>query len=78
VRRDGRTDWPRGHAAIADRRAMETLRDGRPTSEFMRFGDTVRIEAKGPDGRSLFGAIEQEVVDPDAALGPIRSLLPDA
>lgn len=77
ARKDGRIDWPRGHASIADRRAAEVLRDGRATTEFMHFGDTVRIEAKGPDGRSVFGAIEQEViavggmpVDPQRLLPP--------
>jgi fumarylacetoacetate (FAA) hydrolase len=28
----------------------------------MKFGDTIRIEMKGKDGESLFGAIEQEIV----------------
>jgi fumarylacetoacetate (FAA) hydrolase len=28
----------------------------------MRFGDTIRIEMKGSDGQSVFGAIEQRVV----------------
>ena len=28
----------------------------------MKFGDTIRIEMKGLDGRSLFGAIDQEIV----------------
>jgi fumarylacetoacetate (FAA) hydrolase len=28
----------------------------------MKYGDTIRIEMKGRDGLSLFGAIEQEVV----------------
>jgi fumarylacetoacetate (FAA) hydrolase len=28
----------------------------------MKFGDTIRIEMKGPSGESLFGAIEQEIV----------------
>jgi fumarylacetoacetate (FAA) hydrolase len=28
----------------------------------MKYGDTIRIEMKGIDGQSLFGAIEQEVV----------------
>jgi fumarylacetoacetate (FAA) hydrolase len=30
----------------------------------MRFGDTIRIEMKGKDGQSVFGAIEQRVVGP--------------
>jgi fumarylacetoacetate (FAA) hydrolase len=37
----------------------------------MKYGDTIRIEMKGRDGRSLFGAIEQEVV-PLADLGKKR------
>ena len=78
ARKDGRIDWPRGHAGIAERRAAETLRDGRPTTEFMRLGDTVRIEAKGPDGRSVFGAIEQEVMATDVATGPVQESLPGA
>jgi fumarylacetoacetate (FAA) hydrolase len=28
----------------------------------MKFGDTIRIEMKGKDGQSVFGAIEQKVV----------------
>jgi fumarylacetoacetate (FAA) hydrolase len=29
----------------------------------MKFGDTIRIEAKGKDGLSVFGAIDQKVVE---------------
>ncbi len=55
-------DWPKGYSCIAEKRAMETIQNGHATTEFMRFGDTIRIEMKGLDGTSLFGAIEQEVV----------------
>ena len=41
---------------------MEILLDGQPSTAFMQFGDTIRIEMKGADGQSIFGAIEQEVV----------------
>jgi fumarylacetoacetate (FAA) hydrolase len=41
---------------------METLQDGQPSTGFMKFGDQVRIEMKGRDGQSVFGAIEQKVV----------------
>ncbi len=58
----GRMEWPKGYGCIAEKRAMETLQDGKPATEFMKFGDTVRIEMKGKDGHSLFGAIEQEIV----------------
>ena len=27
----------------------------------MKFGDTIRIEMKGKDGQSVFGAIEQKI-----------------
>jgi fumarylacetoacetate (FAA) hydrolase len=30
----------------------------------MQFGDTIRIEMKGRDGLSVFGAIDQKVVAP--------------
>ena len=57
-----RIDWPKGFSCIAEKRAMETIQDGAATTEFMRFGDTIRIDMKGRDGVSVFGAIEQEVV----------------
>ena len=62
VEKKGRTDWPKGYSCIAEKRAMEILQNGQPSTEFMKFGDTIRIEMKGLDGHSLFGAIEQEVV----------------
>ena len=58
---DGRREWPRGYGCIAEKRAMETLQDGAPKTDYMRFGDGVRIEVKGKDGASVFGAIAQKV-----------------
>ncbi len=40
--------------------------DGQATTGYMKFGDTIRIEMKGRDGQSVFGAIDQEVVPPAA------------
>jgi fumarylacetoacetate (FAA) hydrolase len=54
-------DWSRGYSCIAEKRAIETIETGAPKTEFMKFGDTVRIDMKGSDGASLFGAIEQRV-----------------
>ena len=54
-------DWSRGYSCIAEIRAIETIEDGAPKTPFMQFGDTIRIEMKGRDGASLFGAIEQRV-----------------
>ncbi len=60
----GKTEWPKGYSCIAEKRAIETIQDGKPSTEFMKFGDTIRIEMKGKDGQSLFGAIEQTIVAP--------------
>ena len=62
-----RTEWPKGYSCIAEKRAMEIIQDGAATTEFMRFGDTIRLEMKGRDGASVFGAIEQEVVPTNPA-----------
>ena len=55
-------DWTRGYSCIAEKRAIETINDGKAKTEFMKFGDTIRIEAKGKDGVSVFGAIDQGIV----------------
>jgi fumarylacetoacetate (FAA) hydrolase len=55
-------DWSHGYSCIAEKRAIETIEDGKPKTEFMKFGDTIRIEAKGKDGMSVFGAIDQKIV----------------
>ncbi len=54
--------WPKGSNSIAEKRAMETLQDGKAATEYLRYGDTVRIEMKNAAGQSLFGAIEQEMM----------------
>jgi len=54
-------DWSRGYSCIAEKRAIETIESGAPKTEFMQPGDTIRIEMKGSDGQSVFGAIEQQV-----------------
>ncbi|WP_337921255.1 fumarylacetoacetate hydrolase family protein [Vibrio cholerae] len=51
-----------GYSCIAELRMIETLRDGEPKTSFMRFGDTVRIEMLNPQQQSIFGAIEQQVM----------------
>ena len=51
----------RGYACIAEQRSLETIEHGAPRTEFMRYGDTVRIEMLDERGASIFGAIEQRV-----------------
>ena len=57
-------DWRQGYSCIAEKRAVEAADTGQPTTRFMQFGDTLRIEVKGKNGQSLFGAIEQEITPP--------------
>ncbi|MDT9000110.1 fumarylacetoacetate hydrolase family protein [Paucibacter sp. APW11] len=52
----------RGVATIADKRALEIAKDGSASTEYMKFGDSLRLEIKGRDGLSVFGAIDQDVV----------------
>ncbi|HZD52667.1 MAG TPA: fumarylacetoacetate hydrolase family protein [Woeseiaceae bacterium] len=54
-------DRSRGSSCIAEKRLLETIEHGEARTPFMRFGDTVRIEMLDREGRSIFGAIEQQV-----------------
>ena len=51
-----------GSACIAERRGIETVDHGKATTSYMKFGDTVRIEMFDADGASIFGAIDQRMV----------------
>ena len=61
---NGRTEWPKGYSCIAEKRCIESIQDGKPSTDFMKFGDTIRIEVKGKDGASIFGAIDQAIAAP--------------
>jgi len=50
-----------GYSCIAEQRTVETIRFGAPKTPFLSFGDRVRIEMRDAEGRSIFGAIDQEV-----------------
>ncbi|MEM8726616.1 MAG: fumarylacetoacetate hydrolase family protein, partial [Pseudomonadota bacterium] len=51
-----------GYSCIAEIRMIETIRDGEPSTRFMAPGDTVKVEMRDDDNHSIFGAIEQTVV----------------
>jgi fumarylacetoacetate (FAA) hydrolase len=51
-----------GSSCIAERRGIEIVDEGAARTEFMRFGDTVRMEAHLVNGQAPFGAIYQTVV----------------
>jgi fumarylacetoacetate (FAA) hydrolase len=51
-----------GYSCIAEIRTVETILHGAPKTPFLNFGDRVRIEMNDAQGRSIFGAIDHEVV----------------
>ena len=55
-------DRSSGSTCLAERRMLETLEQGKPMTPFLSFGDHVRIEMFDAAGRSIFGAIDQRVV----------------
>jgi fumarylacetoacetate (FAA) hydrolase len=54
-------DTSLGASCFAEQRTVEILRDGKPSTPFMSYGDTVRIEMLDAAGQSIFGAIEQVI-----------------
>jgi fumarylacetoacetate (FAA) hydrolase len=54
-------DTSRGASCLAEKRMLEIIAGGKPTTPFMSFGDRVRIEMFDGAGGSIFGAIDQEV-----------------
>jgi fumarylacetoacetate (FAA) hydrolase len=50
-----------GYSCIVEKRVVETIETGNSATGFLRFGDRVRIEMLDANGRSVFGAIDQEV-----------------
>lgn len=54
-------DRSKGSACLAEVRMLETIADGAPKTDFMKFGDRIRIEMFDGTGKSIFGAIDQEV-----------------
>jgi fumarylacetoacetate (FAA) hydrolase len=57
-------DTSLGASCFAELRTVETLRDGKPSTPFMKYGDVVRIEMLDKSGASIFGAIEQKIAAP--------------
>jgi fumarylacetoacetate (FAA) hydrolase len=55
-------DRAAGSACIAERRVIEIIDHGEPRTEFMRFGDRVRMAARDGQGTAPFGTIDQHVV----------------
>src|SRR3546814_6374501 len=58
-------DEARGASCLAEKRMLEIIRDGKPSTGFLHFGDRVRIEMLDASGNTIFGAIEQRIVAAD-------------
>jgi len=54
-------DESKGASCLAEKRTLETIRDGKPSTPFLKFGDSVRIEMFDRAGVSVFGSIEQKI-----------------
>ena len=51
-----------GSGCIAERRALDALDTGRPATPYLRFGERVRLETLDSEGASVFGDLDQCVV----------------
>jgi len=52
-----------GSCCLAEKRMLEIVEQGKPVTPFMKFGDQVRIEMFDSEGNSIFGSIDQKVVE---------------
>lgn len=51
-----------GYSCIAEVRMIETIQNGKPSTPFMKEGDTIQIEMFDDNQQSIFGQISQKVV----------------
>ncbi|ODN43174.1 fumarylacetoacetate hydrolase family protein [Piscirickettsia litoralis] len=56
-------DRSSGSCCLAEKRMLEIIESGEAKTPFMQFGDKIRIEMFNQQGQSLFGAIDQQVVE---------------
>ena len=55
-------DREKGISCLAEARMVETIEQGKPVTPFMKVGDRIEVEAFDPNGRSVFGKIDQRIV----------------
>ncbi|PKG78114.1 2-keto-4-pentenoate hydratase [Shewanella sp. Actino-trap-3] len=56
-------DRSAGSSCLAEKRMLEIIADGKASTPFMHFGDSVCIEMFDDNGVSIFGSIDQKVVE---------------
>ncbi len=54
-------DSTKGYSCIVEKRVVEIIETGASVTEYLKYGDKIRIEMLDGQGHSIFGAIEQEV-----------------
>ena len=54
-------DTSLGASCLAEKRMLEIIADGQPSTPFMRVGDVIAIEMFDAGGASIFGRIEQTI-----------------
>ena len=54
-------DSTKGYSCIVEKRVVEIIETGSAMTEYLRYGDKIRIEMLDGQGHSIFGAIEQQV-----------------
>jgi fumarylacetoacetate (FAA) hydrolase len=52
---------PTGSSCLAEVRCLEIIKDGKPSTPFMQYGDRIQIEMKDKNDQSIFGKIDQVV-----------------
>ncbi|TDR22634.1 fumarylacetoacetate hydrolase family protein [Marinicella litoralis] len=55
-------DMAKGSTCLAEKRVLEVIEHGKPSTPFMSFGDDVKIEITDGEGHNIFGTIHQKVV----------------
>ncbi len=55
-----------GSSCLAEKRMLEIIANGKPTTEFMKVGDTIEIKMLNEKNENLFGTIKQKVVQSKA------------
>ena len=66
------SDRSAGYSCLAEIRMIEKIDSGEFKTPFMKFGDTIQIEAKDKNGASIFGTISQKIVQYNLAANPVK------
>jgi fumarylacetoacetate (FAA) hydrolase len=51
-----------GSSCLVEKRMIETIQNGKPTTPFMKPGDRIEIFMLNKDGENIFGTIDQKVI----------------